>query len=82
MAGDTGLPLRRARVMLHALGGGKPRVTLSDGEGAFAFDSLPAGRYQLQGSKARYVDTTLGARRVGAPGGLDWPTARRSTASC
>ena len=68
VAGDTGLPLRRARVMLQALRGGEPRVTLSDGEGAFAFDSLPAGRYQLQGSKARYVDTTLGARRVGAPG--------------
>jgi Carboxypeptidase regulatory-like domain len=68
VAGDTGLPVRRARVMLQALRGGEPRVTLSDGEGAFAFDSLPAGRYQLQGSKARYVDTTLGARRVGAPG--------------
>ena len=43
-------------------------MTLSDGDGAFAFDSLPAGRYQLHGSKARYVDGTLGARRPGAPG--------------
>ncbi len=58
-------------------------MTLSDGEGAFAFDSLPAGRYQLHGSKARYVDTRWAragpARRAGRS---IWPTARRSTASC
>jgi hypothetical protein len=68
VAGDTGLPLRRARVMLNALGGGEPRVTLSDPDGAFSFDALPAGRYQLHGSKARYVDGVLGARRPGTPG--------------
>lgn len=68
VAGDTGLPLRRARVMLNAMGGGEPRVTLSDADGAFAFDALPAGRYQLRGSKARYVDGTLGARRSGTAG--------------
>jgi hypothetical protein len=68
LAGDTGLPLRRARVMLHPLGQGEPRVTLSDADGAFAFDALPAGRYEVHGSKARYVDGRLGARRSGAPG--------------
>jgi hypothetical protein len=68
VAGDTGLPLRRARVMLNSLGRGEPRVTLSDTDGAFAFDALPAGRYQLHASKARYVDGTLGARRPGAAG--------------
>jgi Carboxypeptidase regulatory-like domain len=68
VAGDTGLPLRRARVMLNSLGRGEPRVTLSDADGAFAFDALPAGRYQLHGSKARYVDGTLGARRPGSQG--------------
>jgi hypothetical protein len=68
VAGDTGLPLRRARVMLHSFGAGEPRVTLSDTEGAFAFDALPAGRYELHGSKARYVDGQLGARRPGASG--------------
>src|SRR3954470_23325889 len=47
VAGDTVLPLRRARVMLIMLGKGEPRVTLSDADGAFAFDGLPAGRYQL-----------------------------------
>jgi carboxypeptidase family protein len=68
VAGDTGLPLRRARVMLNSMGAGEPRVTLSDADGAFAFDALPTGRYQLRGSKARYVDGTLGARRSGGPG--------------
>jgi hypothetical protein len=68
VAGDTGLPLRRARVMLHPLGRAEPRVTLSDADGAFAFDALPAGRYELHGSKARYVDGRLGARRSGAAG--------------
>jgi hypothetical protein len=68
VAGDTGLPLRRARVILRTLGAGEPRATLSDAEGAFGFDNLPAGRYQLHGTKARYVDGTVGARRPGGPG--------------
>ena len=68
VAGDTGLPLRRARVVLRTIGPGEPRMTLSDTDGAFAFDALPAGRYELHGSKARYVDGRLGARRAGAPG--------------
>ncbi len=68
IAGDTGLPLRRARVMLQPLAGGEPRVTLGDADGGFAFEALPAGRYELLGSKARYVDGRLGARRPGAPG--------------
>ena len=68
VAGDTGLPLRRARVTLRILGAGEPRMTLSDTDGAFTFEALPAGRYELHGSKARYVDGRLGARRAGAPG--------------
>src|SRR4051812_31049252 len=47
IAGDTGLPLRRARVTLQPLAGGEPRVTLGDADGGFAFEALPAGRYEL-----------------------------------
>jgi hypothetical protein len=65
---DTGLPLRRARVLLHAHGSGQPRVTMTDAEGTFALEQLPSGRYEVRGSKARYVDTALGARRPGGPG--------------
>lgn len=63
---DTGLPLRRARVMLFAAG--QPRVAMTDAEGAFTFAQLPAGRYSVNASKARYVDTALGARRSGTGG--------------
>lgn len=63
---DTGLPLRRARVMLFA--GTQPRVTMTDADGAFTFTQVPAGRIDVRGSKARYVDTPLGARRAGGPG--------------
>ena len=68
IGGDTGLPLRRVRVTLRALGAGEPRMTMSDTDGTFAFETLPAGRYHLSGAKPRYVDGQLGARRPGAPG--------------
>jgi hypothetical protein len=63
---DTGLPLRRALVTLFM--SGQPRATMTDGEGAFTFGQLPAGRVDLRASKARYVDTPFGARRLGGPG--------------
>ena len=63
---DTGLPLRRANVRLFA--SGQQRMTLTDADGTFAFDQLAAGRYEVRASKARYVDTPLGARRPGGPG--------------
>ena len=78
VAGDTGMPLRRARVMLNSLGKGEPRVTLSDTDGAFAFDALPAGRYQLHGSKARYVDGSW-ARDDPAPPGRPFELADGQT---
>lgn len=67
LAGDTGLPLRRARVVLRGTGG-TGHMTQTDGDGTFAFHDLPAGRYNLMGSKPRYVDTHLGARRPGRSG--------------
>lgn len=63
---ETGLALRRA--MVHLFGAGQPRRAITDGEGAFSFEQLPAGRYQLRASKVRYVDTPHGARRPGRPG--------------
>jgi protocatechuate 3,4-dioxygenase beta subunit len=70
VAADTGQPLRRARVNLHGNGMGREgaRSAITDADGAFTIDALPAGRYSLSASKARYVPTMLGARRPGSPG--------------
>jgi hypothetical protein len=66
---DTGLPLRRARVTLRPQAGkGEGRMTMTDADGTFAFTALPAGRYDVHGSKPRYVDMTLGARGPNRPG--------------
>jgi len=68
VSADTGLPLRRAKVSLRD--GHEPhgRSVTTDAAGAFVFEGVPKGRYRLRASKARYVDTALGARRPGAPG--------------
>jgi protocatechuate 3,4-dioxygenase beta subunit len=70
VAAETGHPLRRARVMLRAIGGGPGRqfATMTGADGAFALTTLPAGRYELRASKGRYVDTGYGARRPAQPG--------------
>lgn len=69
LGADTGLPLRRARVMLGEQRGRlEGRMTLTDADGVFSFVDLPAGRYDVRGSKARYVDTSLGSRGPNRPG--------------
>ena len=68
VAADTGHPLRRARVQLRAIGGGRQFVAMTGADGTFALSALPAGRYELRASKGRYVDTGFGARRAGSPG--------------
>jgi hypothetical protein len=65
----SGQPVRRARVSLSGgqdVGGG--RSTTTDDNGAFAFDGLPEGRFNLSASKAGYVNTTYGQRQPGRPG--------------
>jgi uncharacterized protein (DUF2141 family) len=61
-------PLRRARVTLngHVLEMG--RTTITDDDGAFAFESLPAGRYLLSAVKEAYVTMEHGARQPGRMG--------------
>ena len=68
VSADTGLPLRRARVSLRDAHEPHGRSVTTDAAGAFAFEAVPKGRYRLRASKARYVNTALGARRTGAPG--------------
>src|SRR5690349_10136629 len=54
----TGNPVRRARVMLTGaeLRGGRSVVT--DDQGRFTFQALPAGRFTMTASKPGFVDNT------------------------
>ena len=61
-------PLRRARVTLS---GGElivGRTILTDDDGSFSFDGLPAGRYTVGAVKDAYVPFNFGAKRPGRPG--------------
>jgi hypothetical protein len=64
----SGLPVRRARVSLTGaeLRGG--RFVLTDDAGHFTFLALPAGRFNLNASKAGYVSMAFGASQPGRPG--------------
>lgn len=68
VAEGTGLPVRRASVTLSGaeLRGG--RSSLTDDQGRFTFQALPAGRFMLMASKAGYVNNAFGAKRAGRPG--------------
>jgi hypothetical protein len=61
--GDTGRPIKRARVFISAaeLPGG--RAMLTDDNGAFDFTDLPAGRYTINASKSGYIQLSYGQRR-------------------
>jgi hypothetical protein len=63
VAGDSGRPIKRARVLISAaeLPGG--RATLTDENGAFDFSDLPAGRYTINASKNGFVGLSYGQRR-------------------
>jgi hypothetical protein len=43
-------------------------VTVTDADGTFTFDKVPAGRYELKAAKPRYVNGAYGARRPGGTG--------------
>jgi Carboxypeptidase regulatory-like domain len=60
--------LGRAVVWLSSADSRTRRTVIADDEGRFAFDHLPAGRYNLEAAKAGYVDTAFGARLPGRRG--------------
>jgi hypothetical protein len=44
------------------------RTALSDDQGRFVFDALPAGRFTLTATKAQYLTTSYGAAKPNRPG--------------
>src|SRR5215467_9032050 len=63
IAGDTGRPIKRARITANAseLPGG--RGALTDDRGGFELTGLPAGRYTVNVSKSGFVSLSYGQRR-------------------
>ena len=68
---DTSSPPQRLRRVIVTLVGPElpdPRTTISDDEGRFAFDRLPAGRFTVSGTKPAYLTGSYGSVRPGRPG--------------
>lgn len=59
---DTGSGVRRAQVRLSGQEVGS-RLAITDTEGRFTFDSLPAGRVMVSASKPGYVSVSYGQTR-------------------
>ncbi len=68
VTGDSGTPVRRAQVNLSGQELRGQRTTLTDNEGRFVFTLLPAGRYNVNTSKAGYVNIAYGAKAPGRAG--------------
>jgi hypothetical protein len=63
-------PVARAVVTLDAGDGRGDRQTVTDDEGRFVFDRLPAGRFLLTASKTGWVTSYYGSARPGRPPGV------------
>ena len=86
VAADTGQPVRHAylRATSGTLRGG--RATVTDADGRYQLDGLPAGRYTITASKTGFVTVSYGQRRVlesGTPLEIaDGETLKKSTSPC
>jgi hypothetical protein len=60
----TPRPVRHARVSVGG-GVGQARTVLTDADGRFTVDMLPAGRYSISATKAAYLTAFHGAARPG-----------------
>jgi protocatechuate 3,4-dioxygenase beta subunit len=69
-AGDTGRPLRRARITVEAVdAGAQSRQTTSTGlDGRFEVSGLRAGRYKVSVTRGGYLPLEYGQRRPGEQG--------------
>ena len=63
LTADTGIPVRRAQVRAVLSDSRDTRLVTTDGQGAFEFRDLPAGRWDVAASKAGFVTMHFGQRR-------------------
>ena len=63
VAADTGQPIRRVHVRAFSGEIRESRMASTDAEGRFELRDLPAGRWNLNASKAGYVSLAFGQRR-------------------
>lgn len=61
-------PVRRAIVTIADASGGVSRATISDDNGRFTFDQLPAGRFSVTAARRAYLTSEYGAPYPGAAG--------------
>jgi len=61
-------PVRRAILTLTGAEIARGRTTISDDDGRFSFEQLPAGRFMLSATKAAYVAGAYGATHPGRAG--------------
>ena len=62
IAADTSRPIKRARVFVT--GGGRPVAAITDDQGRFAVNALPAATYNITATKSGFVDAAFGQRRT------------------
>jgi 5-hydroxyisourate hydrolase-like protein (transthyretin family) len=61
-------PVRRAQVVVTKSEGNVERTVVTDDDGRFSVDGLPAGRYNVTATKAGWLRASYGAVRPGRPG--------------
>jgi hypothetical protein len=69
VTGDgTAQPVRRAIVTISGPTLAVGRSTITDDEGRFAFDGMPAGRFSVTAARRAFLTSAFGATRPGGPG--------------
>jgi protocatechuate 3,4-dioxygenase beta subunit len=76
IAGDTGLPLRKAEVQLNQIDAQtaattgarrENRTATTDADGKYEFRDLPGGRYFVHAAKPPYVNVSWGQQQANTP---------------
>ena len=65
---ERAVPVRRAVVTVAGPGLVPSRSAITDDDGRFAIERLPAGRFTISVSRASFITSLYGAKRPGKPG--------------